>query len=102
MLTFPKLAVTVAILSLIDRTNSFSMGAPDSACTGMTPGHAHSPKTGLPPANITLTKNIVLPGKMIGIELASTDDSLFKGFIIQARDVKQKDRQVKVLAVCKS
>jgi len=94
MLTFPKLAVTVAILSLIDRTNSFSMGAPDSACTGMTPGHAHSPKTGFPPANITLTKNIVLPGKMIGIELASTDDSLFKGFIIQARDVKQKDRQI--------
>jgi len=94
MLTFPNLAVTVAILSLIDRTNSFSMGAPDSACTQMTPGHAHNSQTGLAPANLTVTKNIVLPGKMIGIELASTDDSLFKGFIIQARDVKQKDRQI--------
>jgi len=94
MLTFYQLLVTVAILSKIDRTSSFSMGAPDSACVGMTPGHAHESQTGLPPANLTLTSYIVLPGKMIGIELVATDNSQFKGFIIQARSVKQKDQQI--------
>lgn len=94
MVTYSQLVVTVAILSLIDRTNSFSMGAPDSACAQMTPGHSHEPQTGTPPANFTLTRNIVLPGEMIGIELTTGDASQFKGFIIQARSVKQKDRQI--------
>lgn len=94
MVTMSQLIVTVAILSLIDRTNSFSMGAPDSACAQMTPGHSHEPQTGTPPANFTLTRNIVLPGEMIGIELTTGDASQFKGFIIQARSVKQKDRQI--------
>merc|ERR1712050_290880 len=95
MLTFARLSlVTVTSLSLLERTASFSMGAPDSACAQMTPGHAHDSQTGLPPANFTLRKNRVRPGEMIGIELATTGDSQFKGFIIQAREVKQKDRQV--------
>ena len=101
MVTFSQFVVTVAILSLIDRTSSFSMGAPDSACAQMTPGHSHPPQTDTPPANLTLTRNIVLPGEMIGIELTTGDASRFKGFIIQARSVKQKDRQVKGLIICK-
>ena len=78
------------------------MGAPDSACAQMTPGHAHDSQTGSPPANFTLSKRTVLPGQMIGIELSTTDDSQFKGFIIQARAVQQKDRQVRTLLLCKS
>jgi len=95
MLTFAKLSlVTVTSLSLVERTTCFSMGAPDSACAQMTPGHAHESQTGAPPANFTLSKKAVQPGQMIGIELSTTDNSQFKGFIIQARAVKQKDRQV--------
>ena len=103
MLTFAKLSlVTVTSLSLVQRTTCFSMGAPDSACAQMTPGHAHESQTGAPPANFTLSKKVVQPGQMIGIELSTTDNSQFKGFIIQARAVKQKDRQVRTLVLCKS
>jgi len=81
-------------LLVIKNVAGFSMGAPDSACAQMTPGHAHESQTSSPPANFTMSKTTVQPGEMIEIELAALDNTQFKGFIIQARSVKQKDQQV--------
>jgi len=95
MLTFNQLLVTiVTALSMIERTSSFSMGAPDSACVEMKPGHSHKAQTGSPPANFTLSSNTVQPGQMLDVELAAIGDSQFKGFIIQARSVQQIDQQI--------
>ena len=37
-------------------TLEYSMGAPDSACNRMTPGHGFDPQTSDPPARLVLEK----------------------------------------------
>ena len=63
----------------------------------MTPGHGVAPQTSQAPASLNLSKNRVLPGQQISLTLTSNDNSTFKGFIIQARDSKIKDRQVCII-----
>merc|ERR1719266_2734763 len=73
----------------------FSMGAPDSACQAITPGHSHPPQPPeSSPANLTLSSSLVVPGGKITVQLSTSDNSTFKGFIIQARNRKLKDQQV--------
>ena len=61
----------------------------------MTPGHNQPPQPlDTSPANLTLSSNLVAPGEKITVKLTTTDNSTFKGFIIQARNRKLKDQQV--------
>jgi len=77
------------------KVSSYSMGAPDSACQALTPGHTNtSPQNGESPSELRLSQQTVVPGQIIQLELSTNDNSTFKGFIIQARDSKLKDQQV--------
>ena len=61
----------------------------------MTPGHNHPPQPqDTSPANLTLSSDLVVPGGKITVQLTTTDNSTFKGFIIQARNRELKDQQV--------
>ena len=60
----------------------------------ITPGHSHSPQSGESPADLVISKNWVVPGQLLELELKTKDNSTFKGFIIQARNLKLKDQQV--------
>ena len=61
----------------------------------MTPGHNQPPQPlDTSPANLTLSSNLVAPGEKITVKLTTTDNSTFKGFIIQARNLKLLDQQV--------
>jgi len=81
-------------MTYVKHAAPFSMGAPDSACQAITPGHSHSPQSGESPANLSINKQWVIPGQMLELELTTKDNSTFKGFIIQARDLRLKDQQV--------
>ena len=89
---FPLLVLVLAARQVY----MFSMGAPDSACQAITPGHSHQPQTTDIPALLKLSANYVAPGNKIRLELTTKDNSTFKGFIIQARNLKLKDQQVRV------
>lgn len=65
-----------------------------SYIAAITPGHSHSPQSGEAPANLSINKQWVIPGQMLELELTTKDNSTFKGFIIQARDLRLKDQQV--------
>jgi hypothetical protein len=43
------------------------MGAPDSACSRMEPGHGFDPQNGEPPAKQELEKNSVTPGQTVKV-----------------------------------
>jgi len=88
--------IVILLVTIILPTTvlSYSMGAPDAACAAMTPGHQHAAQTDLVPSNLTLSKSIVRPGDMIELELVTTGEKKFKGFIIQARDEDNKDSQI--------
>ena len=122
--------LSTLLLLRLENVESFTMGAPDSACQGkhwnylcfqiilkatsscfmhlpakqiviitvaaMTPGHGVSPQTSSPaPAQLSISRPAVEPGQELSITLSASNSS-FKGFIIQARDSKIKDRQVSV------
>ena len=64
-------------------------------CSAITPGHSHPPQPAeSSPANLTLSSSLVVPGGKITVQLSTSDNSTFKGFIIQARNRKLKDQQV--------
>jgi len=89
-----SLCTFLLVTTNLDHVSSFSMGAPDSACQAITPGHSHSPQSGESPADLVISKNWVVPGQLLELELKTKDNSTFKGFIIQARNLKLKDQQV--------
>jgi len=86
--------VMVMVMMTVSPVISYSMGAPDAACSAMTPGHQHQPQEGPVPANLTLSSDFVRPGDMLGVELKTRESQQFKGFIIQARSAKDKGNQV--------
>ena len=64
--------------------------------SAITPGHSHPPQPAeSSPANLTLSSSLVVPGGKITVQLSPSDNSTFKGFIIQARDAQLKDQQVR-------
>ena len=60
----------------------------------MTPGHDHPAQSGPAPGVLRVGRGWVAPGQLLSLELATPDNSTFKGFIIQARDAQLKDQQV--------
>ena len=61
----------------------------------MTPGHDHPAQSGPAPGQLRVGRGWVEPGQLLSLELATPDNSTFKGFIIQARDAQLKDQQVR-------
>ena len=61
----------------------------------MTPGHDHPAQSGPAPGLLRVGRGWVEPGQLLSLELATPDNSTFKGFIIQARDAQLKDQQVR-------
>jgi hypothetical protein len=49
------------------------------------------------PANLSVSSGWVAPGEMMELELTALAGLSFMGFILQARDVDNKDRQVHIL-----
>lgn len=84
------------LLCLAAPSSSYTMGAPDSACFNMIPGHSQEPQdpSTPAPANLTITKTAVAPGSMLEFSLDATAGNTFKGFIIQARKGGDKSSQV--------
>jgi len=80
------------------------MGAPDNACRGMTPGHGLDPLNNGDsdpsdvPVQLTLDPpagSNVAPGQTVTVSLDVKDpEKTFRGFIIQARDVADRETQV--------
>jgi len=75
---------------------SYTIGAPDSACMEMIPGHRFEPQTESPsPALLRVSSALVGPGEEVEVLLeANNNNAKFKGFILQVRDVSQPDIQV--------
>uniref|UniRef100_A0A2P2I8J2 Ferric-chelate reductase 1 homolog n=3 Tax=Hirondellea gigas TaxID=1518452 RepID=A0A2P2I8J2_9CRUS len=84
------LVLVIAVLSPPApwRADSFSTGAPDSACTSMKPSHgSNAPQSSNPPFQITPGDVSVDGGKKVTVTLATaTPTGSFKGFFLQARD----------------
>lgn len=89
-------SLTLALLLLLlgpSPTTEYSMGAPDSACNRMMPGHGFDPQTGEPPARLVLEKDTVAPGQTLKFRIEGGE---FKGFIVQARVDPDENAQVGV------
>ena len=90
----PPVALGLILLLLHPRpTTEYSMGAPDSACNRMTPGHGFDPQPGEPPARLVLEKEAVAPGQPLGFTIEGGE---FKGFIVQARVDPEENVQVRM------
>ncbi|XP_023349675.1 putative ferric-chelate reductase 1 homolog [Eurytemora carolleeae] len=74
--------------------NGYNMGAPDAACSGMTPGHSRTPQVGEAPAKVIVNKSLLKPGDIVDLVLHGGKGKTFKGFIIQARDAAKIEEQV--------
>jgi len=82
------------IAGLVHNVSTFTMGAPDAACSHMTPGHAQQPQTSSAPAEVTVDVTQVQPGQTIEFKLKGKDGERFMGFIIQVRDANNLDNQL--------
>ena len=89
-------SLTLALLLLLlgpSPTTEYSMGAPDSACNRMMPGHGFDPQQGDPPARLIIEGDTVAPGQTIKFRIEGGE---FKGFIVQARVDPDENAQVGV------
>merc|ERR1712110_355025 len=60
----------------------------------MQPGHGFEPQSGEPPARLILEKTTVAPGQPVHIRIEAEEGEEFKGFIVQARDATDPDKQI--------
>jgi len=77
----------IPLLFLISPISSYTMGAPDTACSSMTPGHSLDPQdpSTSPPATLSISKSSVSPGSTLEFSLDATQGASFKGFVVQVR-----------------
>jgi len=75
------------LVSLLEPTDSYSQGAPESQCRSLAPGHGLTPKDNSnSPFSIKLNSTQVASGVSTEIELTHDgSDARFKGYMIQAR-----------------
>ncbi|XP_059151747.1 uncharacterized protein LOC131937972 [Physella acuta] len=77
-----RLWVTLIVLvHLLRGVGGFHQGAPAYSCRSMVPGHTHGPQSDAPPYVIRLSRAILGPGETISIDLESTADIPFRGFL---------------------
>ena len=65
----------------------FSSGSPDSQCVSMIPLHGTLAQTGESPYNIKVSEPYYMLGKKVKVSIESSDNSIIKGYLIQARPI---------------
>lgn len=75
----------LVILNLAASCIASPGGAPQSACDHMTPGHDVTAQEGESPFNIVVSKLSVEGGEIIDVEIQTTEEKFFKGFLLMAR-----------------
>ena len=78
------LAFVVLIVQHVDFSNGYSGGPPSSICESMIPGHGPAPQSGTTPYELTPSSQILDAGDTLTLELKSTGNEKFKGFMVQA------------------
>ena len=73
------LKLLVILTTLIALSEEYSMGAPDSACTRMEPGHGFGPQTSAAPVALEVDKEEVAPGGQVKVVLKGLEGKKFKG-----------------------
>ena len=81
---FKLLAFVVFILEHLDFSNGYSSGPPSSVCGSMRPGHGVDPQSGTTPYELTPSSQILDAGDTLTLELKSTGNEKFRGFMVQA------------------
>ena len=81
---FKLLAFVVLIVQHVDFSNGYSGGPPSSICESMIPGHGPAPQSGTTPYELTPSSQILDAGDTLTLELKSTGNEKFKGFMVQA------------------
>ncbi|XP_040921469.1 putative ferric-chelate reductase 1 [Toxotes jaculatrix] len=76
-----------------DPVIGYSNGKVSVACGDMVPQHGYDPSPDPPPYSITVDKSTFSPGDNITVSLqvASSDPTFFRGFLIEARDAGKLD-----------
>ena len=78
------LTILVLIVEHINFSNGYSSGPPSSACNSMIPRHGGGSQRGSAPYKLTPSSPSVRAGQTLNLELRSTGNSKFKGFLVQA------------------
>lgn len=65
--------------------HGFSLGAPDTTCGNITPGHGVSPQTTPAPYTVTPGAVRVIAGEKMLVTLEAAAGESFMGFLLQAR-----------------
>ncbi|XP_071944899.1 putative defense protein [Antedon mediterranea] len=60
-------------------------GPPTTACPNMIPQHGPSTVSGEPPYEVTIGKTIYSKGGSVQVTVATTNETSFRGFFVQAR-----------------
>uniref|UniRef100_A0AAU6PAZ2 Venom peptide n=1 Tax=Comana monomorpha TaxID=1555636 RepID=A0AAU6PAZ2_9NEOP len=82
MFKYIVLALSVAVY-----VEGYSVGAPESACVDMVPGHGVPPRKEKSPYTITTSTKIVKAGSPMEVVISTSDPTkLMKGILLQARD----------------
>ena len=82
---FKLLTIVVLIGEQVDFSKGFSGGPPPSICASMKPGHQGTdPQSGTTPYELTPSSQILDAGDTLSLELKSTGNEKFKGFMVQA------------------
>nr|QTY40882.1 venom polypeptide precursor [Doratifera vulnerans] len=81
MFKYLVLALSVAVY-----VECYSIGAPESACVDMVPGHGIPPQKEAPPYTITTSTKIVKAGSPMEVVITAKDPKkAIKGLLLQAR-----------------
>ncbi|KAF0758427.1 putative defense protein Hdd11, partial [Aphis craccivora] len=84
------LLVSVAAFGYLKTASAYSEGAPLEVCSDLMPQHGPEAQTKDSPYTLTPNRKSVKGGESITLTLASKDFSKFKGFMVQARDSRDK------------
>ncbi|KAK7508158.1 hypothetical protein BaRGS_00000397 [Batillaria attramentaria] len=88
--------VLLCFLALVvSGVHGYGSGAPPKACSKMFPGHHVDAQTSAPPYSITVAATSYTPGQQDAISVTvSSDNTAFRGLMVQARSVSNCDQQV--------
>ena len=91
-------ACLVMLTSLSPRVNTYSRGAPDSACSdNMEPRHGYSVQAGPPPVEIITDMEEIVHKDYLRVTIRSKG-SPFKGFLVKAVEALNTDTQCKFVS----
>nr|CAH0100394.1 unnamed protein product [Daphnia galeata] len=74
------------LVFLVARALASPNGAPQQACSSMTPGHGYNPQTKSSPFIVLPLTNEIMQSSFVPIGLSSVTDDYFRGFLVMAFD----------------